>query len=83
MIGGNPYSLGLYDTAGQADYDRYRPLSYPQTDIFLVVFFCGFSFENVREKWVPEIKHHCPKTPFIIVGNQIELREKLGNKGIT
>ena len=32
MIGGEPYTLGLFDTAGQEDYDRLRPLSYPQTD---------------------------------------------------
>ena len=31
MIGGEPYTLGLFDTAGQEDYDRLRPLSYPQT----------------------------------------------------
>lgn len=36
MIGGEPYTLGLFDTAGQEDYDRLRPLSYPQTDVFLV-----------------------------------------------
>ena len=35
MIGGEPYTLGLFDTAGQEDYDRLRPLSYPQTDVFL------------------------------------------------
>jgi small GTP-binding protein len=38
MIGGEPYTLGLFDTAGQEDYDRLRPLSYPQTDVFLVCF---------------------------------------------
>ncbi len=42
------------------------------------------SFENVKEKWVPEITHHCQKTPFLLVGTQIDLRddaatiEKLG-----
>ncbi|WAR14008.1 CDC42-like protein [Mya arenaria] len=36
MIGGEPYTLGLFDTAGQEDYDRLRPLSYPQTDVFLI-----------------------------------------------
>uniref|UniRef100_A0A8C5MVN0 Cell division control protein 42 homolog n=1 Tax=Leptobrachium leishanense TaxID=445787 RepID=A0A8C5MVN0_9ANUR len=63
MIGGEPYTLGLFDTAGQEDYDRLRPLSYPS------------SFENVKEKWVPEITHHCPKTPFLLVGTQIDLRD--------
>ena len=32
MIGGEPYTLGLFDTAGQEDYDRLRPLSYPQVN---------------------------------------------------
>ncbi|CAF4089022.1 unnamed protein product [Adineta steineri] len=88
MIGGEPYTLGLFDTAGQEDYDRLRPLSYPQTDVFLVCFsvVSPSSFENVREKvrmidinssqkWVPEISHHCAKTPFLLVGTQIDLRE--------
>jgi cell division control protein 42 len=32
------------------------------------------SFENTREKWVPEIRNHCPKTPFLLVGTQMDLR---------
>ncbi|KAL3974754.1 polycystin 1L2 [Sarotherodon galilaeus] len=61
----------------QEDYDRLRPLSYPQTDVFLVCFsvVSPSSFENVKEKWVPEITHHCPKTPFLLVGTQIDLRD--------
>ena len=38
MIGGEPYTLGLFDKAGQENYDRLRSLSYPQTDVFLVCF---------------------------------------------
>lgn len=77
MIGPDPYTLGLFDTAGQEDYDRLRPLSYPQTDVFLVCFsvVSPASFENVREKWVPEIRHHCPTTPFLLVGTQVDLRD--------
>merc|ERR1711936_1073435 len=68
---------GLFDTAGQEDYDRLRPLSYPQTDVFLVCFsvVSPSSFENVKEKWVPEITHHCPRTPFLLVGTKIDLRD--------
>lgn len=82
MIGGEPYTLGLFDTAGQEDYDRLRPLSYPQTDVFLVCFsvVSPSSFENVREKWVPEIRHHCPTTPFLLVGTQVDLRNDPGTK---
>ena len=76
-IGEEPYTLGLFDTAGQEDYDRLRPLSYPSTDVFLVCFSTVLpsSFENVKEKWAPELKHRCPKTPFLLVGTQIDLRE--------
>lgn len=66
-------SLGLWDTAGQEDYDRLRPLSYPQTDVFLICFSVASpsSFENVTSKWYPEIKHHCPDAPIILVGNYL------------
>ncbi|KAK6438814.1 GTPase Cdc42 [Oleoguttula sp. CCFEE 5521] len=79
MIGDEPYTLGLFDTAGQEDYDRLRPLSYPQTDVFLVCFSVTSpaSFENVREKWFPEVHHHCPGVPCLIVGTQTDLRDDL------
>jgi cell division control protein 42 len=62
---------------GQEDYDRLRPLSYPQTDVFLVCFSVTSpaSFENVKEKWFPEVHHHCPGVPCLIVGTQIDLRD--------
>ncbi|GMR48438.1 hypothetical protein PMAYCL1PPCAC_18633 [Pristionchus mayeri] len=77
MIDGRPINLGLWDTAGQEDYDRLRPLSYPQTDVFLVCFSLvnPASFENVRAKWFPEVSHHCPNTPIILVGTKTDLRD--------
>ncbi|ORZ34576.1 putative Rho small monomeric GTPase [Catenaria anguillulae PL171] len=82
MIGEEPYTLGLFDTAGQEDYDRLRPLSYPQTDVFLVCFsvVSPSSFENVREKWYPEVRHHCPGVPCLLVGTQVDLRDDQGTK---
>ena len=52
MVDGKPINLGLWDTAGQEDYDRLRPLSYPQTDVFLICFSLVSppSCENVRTK---------------------------------
>jgi len=67
-----------FATLGQEDYDRLRPLSYPQTDVFLVCFSVTSpaSFENVREKWLPEVHHHCPGVPCLIVGTQVDLRDE-------
>jgi small GTP-binding protein len=77
MVDGKPINLGLWDTAGQEDYDRLRPLSYPQTDVFLVCFsvISHSSFENVKTKWVPEIQHHAPGVPILLVGTKSDLRK--------
>ncbi|XP_047379385.1 rho-related GTP-binding protein RhoQ isoform X2 [Sciurus carolinensis] len=72
-VGGKQYLLGLYDTAGQEDYDRLRPLSYPMTDVFLICFSVvnPASFQNVKEEWVPELKEYAPNVPFLLIGTQI------------
>ncbi|XP_057311542.1 ras-related C3 botulinum toxin substrate 1 isoform X1 [Hydractinia symbiolongicarpus] len=77
MVDGKPINLGLWDTAGQEDYDRLRPLSYPQTDVFLMCFSLTSpaSYENVRAKWYPEVSHHCPNTPILLVGTKLDLRD--------
>ncbi|XP_053300647.1 rho-related GTP-binding protein RhoB [Pleuronectes platessa] len=68
--------LALWDTAGQEDYDRLRPLSYPDTDVILMCFSVDSpdSLENIPEKWVPEVKHFCPNVPIILVANKKDLR---------
>jgi Ras-related C3 botulinum toxin substrate 1 len=77
MFEGRAINLGLWDTAGQEDYDRLRPLSYPMTDVFMICFsvISPPSFENVTSKWYPEIAHYCPKTPLLLVGTKIDLRD--------
>lgn len=86
MAEGQPVSLGLWDTAGQEDYDRLRPLSYPNTDIFLICFSIDDpgSYANVRAKWFPEISHHLEssnsgvdsrRAKIILVGTKLDLRD--------
>ena len=75
-IAGELYHLGVWDIAGQEDYDRLRPLIYPSTDVVVVVFSVGepASYENVITKWIPEVRHYMPNTPIVLVGNKIDLR---------
>ncbi|PRP88239.1 ras-related C3 botulinum toxin substrate 1-like [Planoprotostelium fungivorum] len=77
MVDGKPISLGLWDTAGQEDYDRLRPLSYPQTDVFICAFsiISPSSFDNIVNKWHPELSHHCPNVPIILVGTKTDIRD--------
>ena len=58
------------------DYDRLRPMSYPQTDVFLLCFSVvkRTSFESIRHKWLPEVRHHCPHIPVVLVGMKSDLR---------
>ncbi len=63
-------------TAGGEDYDRLRPLSYPQTDIFLLAFSVKSptSFANIKEKYAHEVRQHCPNAPVLLLGLQCDLR---------
>lgn len=76
MVENEKVTINLWDTAGQEEYDRLRPLSYTQTDIFLIAFSVvePSSFANVRTKWIPEIRHHTPKdTKVLLVGTKADL----------
>ncbi|KAI1492386.1 GTP-binding protein rho4 [Biscogniauxia mediterranea] len=75
---GKTVELALWDTAGQEEYDRLRPLSYPETDLIFVCFAidCPNSLDNVLDKWYPEVLHFCPYTPLILVGLKSDLRSK-------
>jgi len=69
--------LHLWDTAGQEDYDRLRPLSYPGADVLLLCFstISQASYDAIREKWAPEVHHYVANIPHILVGTKIDLRE--------
>eukprot|EP00300_Choanocystis_sp_HF-7_P017521 c19755_g1_i1.p1 GENE.c19755_g1_i1~~c19755_g1_i1.p1 ORF type:complete len:188 (-),score=56.22 c19755_g1_i1:173-736(-) len=76
LVDGKPCRLGLWDTAGQEDYDRLRPLSYPNTDVFLLCYAVNnrTSFENVKTMWAKELRHFIGKapTPIVLVGTKAD-----------
>ncbi|GCC27832.1 ras homolog gene family, member Gd [Chiloscyllium punctatum] len=75
-VDGRTVSLNLWDTAGQEEYDRLRTLSYPQSNVFIICFSVASpsSYANVRHKWQPEVLHHCPNVPILLVGTKKDLR---------
>lgn len=68
--------MALWDTAGQEDYDRLRPLSYPDSHVILICFAIDSpdSLDNVQEKWISEVLHFCAGLPVILVGCKKDLR---------
>ena len=77
QVDGKPISLGLWDTAGQEDYERLRPLAYSQAHVILIGFSMDTpdSLENVKHKWADEATERCPGVPIILVGLKKDLRD--------
>ncbi|XP_005064781.2 rho-related GTP-binding protein RhoV [Mesocricetus auratus] len=77
LVDGSPVRIELWDTAGQEDFERLRSLCYPDTDVFLACFSVvqPSSFQNITEKWLPEIRTHNPQAPVLLVGTQADLRD--------
>lgn len=75
-VDGKHVELALWDTAGQEDYDRLRPLSYPDSHVILICFAIDSpdSLDNVQEKWISEVLHFCAQLPIILVGCKRDLR---------
>ena len=66
---GKTVELALWDTAGQEEYDRLRPLSYPETDLLFVCFAidCPNSLENVMEKVLFNRASHISRMSLIVM----------------
>ncbi|KAJ2778193.1 GTP-binding protein Rho1 [Coemansia interrupta] len=79
-VDGRHVELALWDTAGQEDYDRLRPLSYPDSHVIIICFAIDSpdSLENVQEKWISEVMHFCHGLPIILTGCKMDLRRDPG-----
>ena len=75
-VDGKPVKLIISNIVEEDGFDKMRPLFYGDADAFLVCFsIASFaSFSNISDKWIPEIRHHCPKTPLILAGTECNLR---------
>jgi len=78
-VDGQCINMILWDTAGQEDYQTLRTTMYRNTDIFLLCFSTVHmdSFDNLKHKWIQELKANAPDTTFILVGTKTDLRDKL------
>ncbi|NXF13009.1 RHOD protein, partial [Smithornis capensis] len=80
QVAGKPVTIHLWDTAGQEDYDRLRPLSYSDANVVLICFDVTdpSSFDNIPTKWYPEVNHFCQGVPVLLVGCKTDLRQDQG-----
>lgn len=79
MMDGIHYIVDFYDTPG-GDYDRLRIIKYRQTDLFILMFSCDSrnSFENIENRWLPELRRHSPGTPIVLICSKCDLRNEKG-----
>lgn len=75
-VDGKSVQLALWDTAGQEEYERLRPLSYSKAHAILIGFAVDSpdSLDNCRTKWIQEVNELCPGVPIVLVGLKKDLR---------
>lgn len=75
-VDGKSVQLALWDTAGQEEYERLRPLSYSKAHAILIGFAVDSpdSLDNASTKWIQEVRELCPGVPVLLVGLKKDLR---------
>ncbi|CAD6186612.1 unnamed protein product [Caenorhabditis auriculariae] len=72
------FTVNLFDTAGQEDYEHLRCLSYPHTDVFLLCFSLADrkTLDSCRTVWVPELRKYAgDNIPIVLVGTKEDVVE--------
>ncbi|KKM68859.1 hypothetical protein LCGC14_1456730 [marine sediment metagenome] len=76
VIEGDKVELYLWDIAGQDQFQALRQRFYTGSSGAIVVFSHADEQErswNHVERWVADVKKHCPNIPMILFGNKIDL----------
>ncbi|OCL05948.1 ras-domain-containing protein [Glonium stellatum] len=77
-INGRSVEAHFWDTAGQDEFARLRPSSYPGTHIVCLCFALDDhdSLDNILHTWQPEIAHFCgKKIPIFLLGLKKDTRD--------
>ncbi|XP_076441579.1 cell division control protein 42 homolog [Babylonia areolata] len=76
-VGGEEFTVSVFDTAGQMDHESLRAYTYQMSEVLVLCFsVCDReSFYSVVNCWLPEIQRHTKgRRPLLLVGTQIDLR---------
>merc|ERR1711935_306065 len=77
-VKGELIELMVWDTAGQEEYAKLRPLAYPNTDVVLIL--CTVenpeTLQSIRDSWIREVGHYCPRSKKVLVVNKWDLRDQ-------
>lgn len=81
-INGKIYQLELWDTECQEGKEAARQRNYPETDVFCLCFSIADleSFRNAEGRWYKEVKQMAPRTPIVLIGTKLDLRDAEGSK---
>ena len=75
---GNKLKLNIWETPGQDEFDRLRPLSYQGAKIILLIFDFENkqTFDNLEERWIPEVNYYAKEAKLIVIGNNADSPNK-------
>lgn len=77
-VSGEKINLVVIEISGRDDFEPLRRYAYHKMDAAIICYpvDSGNSLERIRDFWVPELKRHAPKAPFVVVGTKRDIRDE-------
>jgi len=84
VVDGQEVFMELQDTAGQEEYEEIRKFGYSGAKVIIVGFAVNdqTTFENIKGKWLPELRDHAPEAKLLLVGTKSDLRTQKSKMSI-